>query len=705
VDILYSDILKLNRPESQPTQTYREIPSDATRLTAFPAQDQVVGVADFNQDGKRDLLLRNSSTGELQIWYMNAQYKIGEAPILYNASANHIANWVVEGVGDFNGDGSPDIVWRNLGQGGNTVFWLMNNHVLSQEVPASGAAPASIAAGWRIDAIADFNNDGKNDLVWRDYSTNSATSGKSFIWYMNNTSLISGNGGFAEIAPNQPVSLDWKIAGVADFNNDGVKDLFWHNSVTGQTAYWNMNAGYQSIANGYFFWTVASGWSIDTVGDINADNVADLVWKAPDGSHWFWSLNYSSTLNLTNGPLMIADANRLQANITSATGNFNANGFHSDFGYGMVNTSATIAYLKNQLPATEIPDSIAFNLQYNNARQNEILNMPEVWAQGHTGQGITVAVIDSGVAIDHPALSSKIWTNSSEIIDGQDNDGNGYIDDVVGWDFTGGDADPSPDIWAANSHGTQVAGMVSAQLGALSNPSGSQIQGGAYGARIMPLKVTYNFGLNPTTNQFDTLVSETASANAVRYAADKGAKVINLSFGSNSFGVPNGATYLDAAVNYAISKGSVVVISAGNIPFNGFASWTTDNVYPAKLAGIPGVIAVGATNSGSQNYLSGSNQASQSAYFSIGAGSTQRNYVMAPGQNVLTTSRPLNPSDSNKVIAGYNYSYVNGTSFSAPLVAAAIANIRQAVPTATPAQITNAIIQTADSSDIYLWNA
>jgi subtilisin family serine protease len=658
----------------------RGLPSTA----GFPAQDQIVGVADFDQDGKRDLLLRNASTGEMQIWYMNGSSKVGEAPITGNF-ATPPGNWVIEGVGNFNNDSSPDIVWRNLGAGGETAFWFMNNNVLLNTAIAGGTAPSSIPAGWRIEGVADMNNDGQNDLIWRDYGGLAGFG--SFIWYMNGTALTNG----VQIASGIPVGPDWKIAGVADFNNDGVKDLFWHNTNTGQTAYWGMNSGYGSIGNGVFMPTTAPGWTAEAFGDVNNNNIADVVWKSPDGSHWFWNLGSNGTI-----PNSSFTGSRLHSNSESGSNSFNSNGFHSEFGYGIVNTSAAIAYLKNQTPAPEIVDTVGFNNSSNNARQHEILNLPEAWAQGFTGQGIIVAVIDSGISLNHPAFNGQIWTNNADPIDNTntDDDGNGLANDFFGWDFKDNDNDPFPDNYAVGSHGTTVAGTIIAKP----TPAYPTIQGGAYGAKVMALRAGSSV-FNATKNRYEGLMDWTASASAITYAADKGAKVINLSFALLS-PTASQITLLNSSINYAVSKGAVVVISSGNVEGN----VTIDNIYPAILAGTPGVIAVGAVNAGATDLTISNNLASQVSSFSTGAGGTTRNYVVAPGQSIVSTSRRLNGQNAQLADPNdFTWTYNNqGTSYSAPLVSSAIAIIKQAVPNATPAQIVNAITQTADASDIYL---
>src|SRR5581483_6989132 len=113
--------------------------------------------------------------------------------------------------------------------------------------------------------------------------------------------------------------------------------------------------------------------------------------------------------------------------------------------------------------------------------------------------------------LDHPDLAGNLWTNAGEIPgNGIDDDGNGYIDDVHGWDFLNSDNDPSDDI----GHGTHVSGIV----GAVGNNSVG-VTGVNWTVRIMPLKICTNF------------CSTSAEISALQYAADKGVKVVNSSFG------------------------------------------------------------------------------------------------------------------------------------------------------------------------------
>jgi Ca2+-binding RTX toxin-like protein len=306
-------------------------------------------------------------------------------------------------------------------------------------------------------------------------------------------------------------------------------------------------------------------------------------------------------------------------------------------GYGLVNASAAVArsvYQANPFP--EVLDSIA------NPWGIDRVKAPEVWTQGYTGQGVVVAVIDSGVDYNHPDLAGNIWSNPGEIPNNSiDDDGNGYIDDVRGWDFLWNDNIPMD----FNGHGTHVAGTIAAAN------NGFGVTGVAPNAKIMPIRVLDSQG-----------AAWYSIASGIRYAADNGADVINLSLGGG-YSVAE-----DAAIQYAIDKGVVVVMSAGN-------EGSSTPSYPAQLA-TDGGIAVGAID------ITGT-----VPYFSNGAGMLL-DYVVAPGVGV-SSSTPYN-----------SYETINGTSMAAPHVAGVAALMLSANPNLTPAQVEEIIVQTANPHGI-----
>ena len=199
---------------------------------------------------------------------------------------------------------------------------------------------------------------------------------------------------------------------------------------------------------------------------------------------------------------------------------------------------------------------------------NEV-GAPEAWASGYTGQGITVAVVDSGVQLNHPDLVDSIWENVDEILgDGIDNDRNGYVDDRYGWDFISNDNSPND----GNRHGTHVAGIVAA------GNDGTGATGVAFGAQIMPIRVFDNNGSGASAGV----------ARGIRYAVDNGADIINLSLGGSY------SSQIYSALQYAQQNDVFVVAASGN-EYAGVPG------YPAAFSrDLTSVLSVGAYNSSQQ---------------------------------------------------------------------------------------------------------
>jgi subtilisin family serine protease len=251
------------------------------------------------------------------------------------------------------------------------------------------------------------------------------------------------------------------------------------------------------------------------------------------------------------------------------------------------------------------------------------INAPQAWNITHC-QGVVIALLDTGAYLEHPDLSNALWTNPGEIPgNGRDDDGNGKVDDVHGWHFeqncTTGVCLPSenPMIQDENGHGTHVTGIAAAET---NNATG--IAGVSWGARAMIVRVLDQYG--------DGYYYDIAAG--IVYAADNGARVINLSVGGEY-----SSQLLQDAVNYAYSKGALVVAAAGN---SGGAVF-----YPAAC---DHVMAVAATDANDQ-HLSFSNRGPEVD-------------IAAPGDNIISTW-PL----------PYLYYYKRGTSMAAPHVSAAAA--------------------------------
>jgi hypothetical protein len=238
-----------------------------------PPPPPVPGVTvrrDFNNDGRPDLVWQNDSTRQATVWYMGGAE--GSSLIGWKyLSSTGVAGWSIVGSADFNGDGHPDLIWQNDSTRQATVWYMsgvQGTTLLGWSYLAATAMP-----GWKIVATADFNGDGRPDLVWQNDSTRQAT-----VWYMGGLQGASRLG-WAYLAANKVPG--WKIGGASDFNGDGRPDLVWQNDATRSVTVWYMGGagGDVSTGWGYLASTGATGWTVVGALDLNRDGHGDLVWQ------------------------------------------------------------------------------------------------------------------------------------------------------------------------------------------------------------------------------------------------------------------------------------------------------------------------------------------------------------------------------------------------------------------------------------------
>jgi subtilisin family serine protease len=291
-------------------------------------------------------------------------------------------------------------------------------------------------------------------------------------------------------------------------------------------------------------------------------------------------------------------------------------------------------------PGTAFPDVAYFG--GSNEWGLNAINAPEAWARGYKGQGAVVAVVDTGVDLNHPDLMSQLWVNADEIAgNGIDDDHNGYVDDRFGWDFASGDNNPDD----GNGHGTHVAGIIAA------DDNGFGSTGVAPDATIMPVRVLGNDGSG----------SAAAVAAGIRYAAQNGADIINLSLGGALSSV------IQSAIQYAQQLNVLVVVAAGN-------ESASAPSYPARFsASMANVLSVGAHSS-----------SGAIASFSNHVGTSGAVQVDAPGVNVYST-----------YIDG-RYANLSGTSMATPYVAGLAALALSANANLSATQLRSLIVQGAN---------
>lgn len=275
------------------------------------------------------------------------------------------------------------------------------------------------------------------------------------------------------------------------------------------------------------------------------------------------------------------------------------------------------------------------------------IDASDAWDLRTDASSVVVAVIDSGIDYTHPDLVDNMWVNPGEVAaDGIDNDGNGYIDDIYGWDFFNGDSNPYDD----NSHGTHVAGTI----GAVGN-NAQGVAGVAWNTQLAALKVC---GANGAC-------STSAILNAVLYAAS-----MEIPLSNNSYGGGGYSSIMQGAIDASgANAGHLYIAAAGNAANN-------NDITPFYPASYQSDYIVSVASTTKSDVLS--------SFSNYGATSVD---IAAPGSSIYSTT------------PGGLYAYKSGTSMATPHVAGAAALTLGYAPTLTPLELRNTLITTGDVLD------
>lgn len=295
------------------------------------------------------------------------------------------------------------------------------------------------------------------------------------------------------------------------------------------------------------------------------------------------------------------------------------------------------------------------------------IKAPQAWDLTTGNKKIIVAVIDIGVDTWHPDLHQNIWVNPNEIEgNGIDDDGNGYIDDVSGWNFVENNNDPRVSVVGKNldknaiSHGTIVAGIIGA---AGNNKKGTA--GLNWDISIMAIRAIDNNGSGSYSN----------IAKAINYAVENGAHIINLSFVGNE---PD--EEFKKVLKNAYSRGVFVVSAAGNSGHITYQDGKEKLNYPACY------------DLGEENWMMGVSSVDNKDNLSYFSAYGKCVDILAPGENIFSLQR-FSPQYGFFEEAGGSW---QGTSFSTAFISGAAALVKSLHPEWTPAQIRDNLIQTAD---------
>lgn len=287
------------------------------------------------------------------------------------------------------------------------------------------------------------------------------------------------------------------------------------------------------------------------------------------------------------------------------------------------------------------PDTLSSKNYY-----QKIIKAYEAWNVNKGDTNVVIGIIDTGGDLDHPDLAANVKYNYADPIDGIDNDNDGYIDNFKGWDFMGANAsnivpDGDPSVKSGgNDHGVHVGGDASAVA-----DNGVGIAGVGYKSKLLFVKCT--------PDAFDNGIY--TGYEGIAYAADKGAQIINCSWGGTG-----GGQLGQEVIDYAIAKGSLVVAAAGN---NG----SQLSHYPSAYKG---VLAVASSTS--------TDRKSNFSNFGYWVD------ISAPGSGIYSTT--FNDS----------YNSYDGTSMASPIAAGAAALVKAQFPNYTPLQVLEQLRVTAD---------
>ncbi|MCB1772774.1 MAG: C10 family peptidase [Gammaproteobacteria bacterium] len=250
---------------------------------SMPSEWNLKGMGDFNGDGKDDLLWQNATSGMVFVWLLN---DLAPADQLTQGAiwSSMPSEWVIKGVGDFDGDGKDDILWQNSSTG--MIFVWCLDGVQTADQLNQGSIWDAMPSSWQIKGVADFDGDGKDDILWQNIDT-----GMVFVWCLNGLQkadqLTQGS-----IWDSMPAT--WSIDRLGDFNGDGKSDILWRHTQTGQLIVWLMDGVTRAdaITQGVLWSSMPGEWQTTAVGDYNADGKDDLLWRhQTSGQLLAWFMN------------------------------------------------------------------------------------------------------------------------------------------------------------------------------------------------------------------------------------------------------------------------------------------------------------------------------------------------------------------------------------------------------------------------------
>src|SRR5882724_3108308 len=490
-------------------QTSFPPPITSVPITALPDPAwTVAGIGDFDGDGHSDILWRNTLTGENSIWLMNGS-SVSSSSFIQSVPDR---NWAVVKIGDFDGDGKADIVWRNTRSGQNCI-WLMNGVTIA----SSAFLPTLADPNWTIAGVGGFNGTlnattgrVKTDILWRN-----TANGQNAIWFMDGTTVSS-------TAFMTSVSTAWTIAGVGDYNGDGKADILWRNKSNGQNAIWLMNGA--TTSSGVFMATVADlNWTIVGTGDYNGDGQTDILWRnKSNGQNSIWLMNGVSI----SSSVFMATVSDLNWTV-AGTGDYNGDG-NADILWRNTATGENSLWLTTPGADTTPPSvpagltgtavsSTQINLSWNASTDNVAVTGYRVYRGG-----TLIATLGNVTTYQNTGLSpATTYVYTVQAVDGA---GNASAQSAAASTTTQAVADTTPPSVPAGLTGTAVS---STQINLSWNASTDNVavtgyrvyRGGTLIATLGNVTTYQNTGLTASTAYAYTVQAVDGAGNASAQSA------------------------------------------------------------------------------------------------------------------------------------------------------------------------------------------
>lgn len=379
--------------------------------------------------------------------------------------------------------------------------------------------------------------------------------------------------------------------------------------------------------------------------------------------------NLNPSFGATVGIQLSQAVTPVQYQIVSGPGSVDSNGIFYGSGAGktqvlVTDKSCRQVALEFNVTSTSLTSLAPNDMYYSYQWSHPKTATNFTWNTIKDCTSIPIAIIDTGLDLTHPDLQNIVLNNAQETPgNGIDDDGNGYIDDVSGWDFV---ADSGVMV-DEEGHGTHVAGIIGATGG---NAAG--VAGVCHKASVIPLNVSFGVG---------GFLSTSGVVEAIRYAVDRNVKIINMSLGSYRY-----TQAMRDSIAYAQKKGVLAVISSGN---DGVDNDCTPH-YPASM-GLSNIIAVNSSDEFDQDYFRDYDEDFNLVILGRSNFGKLTTHIHAPGSRIASTIPVA------LVAPDPPYYYFSGTSMAAPYVAGSAALLWSFSKGLSAYEVKQRLLRTADS--------